>query len=152
MGTESEYLIYEVQGSEPWILQDSDQWRPLSHEDLVSVLAQVASHNVSIFSGERLWLANGACVYIDGQLLEYATPECFASVTAAAAEHAGRVIIGEACGRAQNATGKNLVTFARCSGPDGLEAGYHENYGLPLSNTSICSIIRSGLSRSSLNQ
>ncbi|MFD5837653.1 proteasome accessory factor PafA2 family protein [Streptomyces collinus] len=86
---------------------------------------------MSLFSGERLWLANGACVYIDGQLLEYATPECFTSVTGAAAEHAGRIIIGEACERAQTAIGKNLAAFARCSGPDGLEAGYHENYGLP---------------------
>ncbi|PSJ28240.1 hypothetical protein B7P34_13485 [Streptosporangium nondiastaticum] len=131
IGTEVEYLIYEVNPQRLWVPDPFAYWRPARRDTLSVIMEQIANSYPAISSRGRLWLANGACVYIDGNLLEYASPECFTSVTASACEHAGAEIVGEACKQACSITRKDIKAFARCAGPDGMEAGYHENYGLP---------------------
>jgi proteasome accessory factor A len=72
------------------------------------------------------YLGNGGRLYIDCDLIEYATPECADLPTLVKHELAGEQIIWDAYGNGRT----GIETFhKRCMTPDGtLSSGAHENY------------------------
>src|SRR5260370_34815109 len=95
IGTETEYLIYEVLRARLWTSTDASRRQLLPPEDLQQIILSVPEKYL-LHKGAPLnpWangfiLRNGGRLYIDGQFLEYATPECDCALDALTYERAG---------------------------------------------------------------
>lgn len=94
--------------------------------------------------GVELWLENGARLYLDGAMLEYATPECLGAAEVALAERAGELIVSQLChnaaewmrgheeadvrGKVYKRSGYSEVEVGDRFKMLEMSAGHHENY------------------------
>ena len=78
-------------------------------------------------SGGR-FLVNGARVYVDHDLLEYATPECITTLDAVAAVRAGDRLVRAAASKVEEATGGRVLAIRNnVDGPGTASYGLHVN-------------------------
>lgn len=122
IGLETEYLIY---------LASMETIGPLSLRGLETLL--LSSHllvdGLMNDDDHRLWLGNGAMMYVDEDLLEYCTPESPSPAHAVAAALAGDTHLARLGNGYEFLTGAKLHVKTN-AGPDGRLAGFHENYAV----------------------
>ena len=106
-------------------------------------------HERSRDDGLELWLENGARLYMDGAMLEYATPESLGTKGVAYAERAGELIVRDLCdnaadwmrshdeddviGRVYKRSGYSEVEIGTRFKMTEMSVGHHENYLSPIS-------------------
>jgi hypothetical protein len=124
IGLETEYLIYERSES-------STNWRLLERGDLDRLLLTQKLAFSSMLSDDdhKLWLANGAMMYVDEPFLEYCTPECLNPIEVDAAARAGDRHLRRIASAHEYFTGTRLELCMN-RGLDGQLAGFHENYAV----------------------
>ena len=123
-GLETEYLVYERSES-------STDWRLLERGDLDRLLlTEMLAFSSSLTDNDhKLWLANGAMMYVDEPFLEYCTPECLNPVETDAAARAGEWHLRRIASAHEYFTGAHL-DFCVNRGRGGQFAGFHENYAV----------------------
>ena len=76
---------------------------------------------------DGVFLANGARIYLDHELYEYATPEAATTMDAVAAVRAGDLIVRRAGARLREATGAHVLAVRNNSDGHGNSYGAHVN-------------------------
>lgn len=124
IGTECEYIVQ--------VFEDEDA----QHIDR---FASPAAIRTAGYKTMHEYLSNGGRLYVDGSVLEYATPECLGPRQAAAADLAGMEVVRRVVsGSKQNhdgiyryASADVLLPEHRLARFDRKTTGYHENFMVP---------------------
>jgi Pup amidohydrolase len=139
IGTETEYVLYQVSRPSLWTPTETVWRRRLSAAELRQVILSLPEFNhvresapSEITIGPGFFIHTGGRIYVDGQFLEYATPEAVSARDATLLELQGSRVVNEAADTFASRNGLEIEVLKSLSTWEGGgEVGYHENYGLP---------------------